>query len=70
MINDRREERQVWDVKLFYSLLKHFVSFCFVLFCLFLFLSCFFVLFFAEIRKKGVKKECLRFCCKINGHLR
>ena len=64
MINDQREERQVWDVKLFYYYIAE--TFCFVLFCFVLFVFC----FFAEIRKKGVKKECLTFSCKINGHLR
>ena len=33
------------------------------LFFVFFFFYCF---FWAEIRKKGVKKECLRFSCKIN----
>lgn len=61
MINDQREERQVWDVQLFYPKLQHFISF--FVFC---FSSSFIVFFWAEIRKKGVKKECLRFSCKIN----
>lgn len=35
----------------------------------FLFFSSCIVFFWAEIRKKGVKKECLRFSCKINEQI-
>lgn len=46
------------------AVLSQAATFYFV-FC-FLFFFFFYCFFWAEIRKKGVKKECLRFSCKIN----
>ena len=50
------------------AVLSQAATFSFVF--LFLFLFCFVLFFFlAEIRKKGAKKERLRFSCKINGQI-